>query len=274
MELKQVEHISIQKIIGEEVIETDDLVATEEPLEIQVEYSTETGRMIKNIAVTMRTPGNDDELAAGFLFTEGIIRSANAVKEIKQPENNRVLVILQPNIIPELKNASRNFYTTSSCGICGKASIEAIVTHPVSKYERSAFAVQASTLYRLQEMVKSKQQLFEHTGGIHAAALFDKDGNFTALREDVGRHNAVDKLIGHSFLKNELPLAHSILFLSGRSGFELVQKAVMAGIQLIVAVGAPSSLAVELAKEYDITLAGFLKQDRFNIYSGKQRINI
>ena len=271
---KQVEQIIIQKISTGQVTEADDKVAVEEPLEIQLAYSTATGRMQKNIAVTMRTPGNDEELAAGFLFTEGIIKNAADIQLIKQQatDENRVLVTLHENILPVLANAARNFYSTSSCGVCGKASIDAIRTVSVYGVEQDDIYIPAPVLYHLQDNLKKQQQVFEDTGGIHASALFNLDGNFMMLREDVGRHNALDKIIGAALLKNELPLNNCILFLSGRASFELVQKAVMAGIKIIAAVGAPSSLAVEMAKETGITLIGFLKNDRFNIYSGKQRI--
>ena len=271
---KQVEQIIIQKISTGQVTEADDKVAVEEPLEIQLAYSIATGRMQKNIAVTMRTPGNDEELAAGFLFTEGIIKNAAAIQEIKQQssDENRVLVTLHENILPVLANAARNFYSTSSCGVCGKASIDAIRTVSVYGDEQDDICIPAPVLYHLQDNLKKQQQVFEDTGGIHASALFNLDGNFMMLREDVGRHNALDKIIGTALLKNELPLNKCILFLSGRASFELVQKTVMAGIKIIAAVGAPSSLAVEMAKEAGITLIGFLKNDRFNIYSGKQRI--
>lgn len=272
----QVEHISIQRISSGKITDADDRVAVEEPLEIQLAYSTSTGRMQKNIAVTMRTPGNDDELAAGFLFTEGIIKNAASIQEIRQQssDENRVLVTLQENIVPVLANTARNFYSTSSCGVCGKASIEAIRTGSLYGDEKDSICINASALYLLQDELKKQQKVFEDTGGIHASALFDLNGNFIMLREDVGRHNALDKVIGVALISNRLPLSSSILFLSGRASFELVQKAAMAGIKIIAAVGAPSSLAVELAVETGITLIGFLRNDRFNIYSGKQRIKL
>ena len=272
----QVEHISIQKLNHGKITEEVDNVAVEEPLEIQLAYSTPTGRMQKNIAVTMRTPGNDEELAAGFLFTEGIIKNSSAIEEVKKNhhDENLIMITLHENEIPILANAARNFYSTSSCGICGKASIEAIRT--VSQYvnEKESINVEASLFYNLQDQLKKQQKVFEDTGGIHASALFDLDGNFIMLREDVGRHNALDKVIGATLLNNQLPLINYILLLSGRASFELVQKALMAGIKIIAAVGAPSSLAVELAREAGITLIGFLKNDRFNIYSGQQRIKL
>jgi FdhD protein len=270
----QVEHISVQKISEGEITEADDQVAVEEPLEIQLAYNTATGRLQKNIAVTMRTPGNDEELAAGFLFTEGIIKNKEAILEIKQLsfDENRALVTLHENIQPNLENVSRNFYATSSCGICGKASIEAIRTISYYRNGKDTFSINASVLYHLQDNLKKQQVVFENTGGLHATALFSLEGNFIMLREDVGRHNALDKIIGAALMKGQLPLSNFILFLSGRASFELVQKAVMAGIKIIAAVGAPSSLAVELAKEAGITLVGFLRNNRFNIYSGDQRI--
>jgi FdhD protein len=256
--------------------ETSDKVAVEEPLQLQVVYSTATGQILKDIAVTMRTPGNDEELAAGFLFTEGIIKTAEEISEIKHvhADENLVQVVLKENVIPALGNAARNFYTTSSCGICGKASMDAI--HTISQYAeiKNDNIIPAAVFYALQYELKKQQKVFEDTGGIHASALFDAAGKFIMLREDVGRHNALDKIIGAAMLKKQLPLNNSILLLSGRASFELVQKAVMAGIKIIASVGAPSSLAVEMAKENDETLIGFLREDRFNIYSGKERITV
>ena len=269
-----VEIIKITKVNANGINETNDKVAVEEPLGIQLEYSSTTGRMLKNIAVTMRTPGNDEELAVGFLFTEGVFQNINDIAEVKRlnTDVNLIRVVLNQNVIPKLSNVSRNFYTTSSCGICGKASIEAI--HTVSQFEGTEDNIQinAIELFQLQIKIKEQQKVFEDTGGIHASALFSIEGNFMMLREDVGRHNALDKVIGCSFMNNQLPLSKNILFLSGRASFELVQKAVMSGIKIIAAVGAPSNLAVEVAKENDITLIGFLREDKFNIYAGKQRI--
>ncbi|MBX2934514.1 MAG: formate dehydrogenase accessory sulfurtransferase FdhD [Ferruginibacter sp.] len=270
----QVAHISIQKIKGNSCTEENDLLAKEEPLEIKLEYSTATGRMQKNLAITMRTPGNDEELAAGFLFTEGVIKNKEEIQSFKQAstDNNSLLVILKEDVIPQIASAARNFYSTSSCGICGKASIEAI--QMVSNYLtiKNNFSITAGLIYNLPLQVKSQQNIFEDTGGIHAAALFNNNGDILLLKEDVGRHNALDKVIGHFFINDKLPLHNSILFLSGRAGFELLQKAAMAGIKMIVAVGAPSSLAVEMAQDNDITLIGFLRENRFNIYTGKQRV--
>ena len=276
MKDKRIEIIQIHKISSGTINKTTDKVAVEEPLQIQLEYSKASGQMLKDIAVTMRTPGNDDELAAGFLFTEGIIKNAGDISKIKiaHADENLVRVILKENISPALGNAARNFYTTSSCGICGKASIDAIQT--ISQYGevKNNSHIPATTFYSLQSELKKQQKVFEDTGGIHASALFDLDGKFMMLTEDVGRHNALDKIIGAAMLNNQLPLNNCILLLSGRASFELIQKAVMAGIKIIASVGAPSSLAVQMATENDVTLIGFLKEDRFNIYSGKERINV
>lgn len=270
---KQVENIVIKKIHAGTAAITTDKVAVEEPLQIELLYSTATGLMQKNIAVTMRTPGHDDELAAGFLFTEGIIKNAGDIAHIKKAaDNNRILVHLKENIIPVLANTSRNFYSTSSCGICGKASMDAIQT--ISQYgnENDSLTIHAAVLNTLPTVLKNHQKVFEDTGGIHASGLFTPTGDFIMLREDVGRHNALDKLIGTAILHDQLPLNNCILLLSGRISFELVQKATMAGIKIIAAVGAPSSLAVELAKESGITTIGFLRAGRFNIYAGEKRI--
>jgi FdhD protein len=270
------EHITLYKINSGVASETTDQVAVEEPLEILLEYSSASGRMQKNIAVTMRTPGNDDELAAGFLFTEGIIKDAADISEIKHAhaDENIVQIILKQNVMPALGNAARNFYTTSSCGICGKASIDAISTVSAFSGLADQLMVDARVLYQMPDKVKALQKIFEGTGGIHACALSDNAGNIIILREDVGRHNALDKIIGAAMMQHQLPLNKYLLFLSGRASFELVQKAVMAGIKCIAAVGAPSSLAVQMAVENDITLIGFLRGVRFNIYSSKKRIQL
>lgn len=269
---KQIEEIDILRMDKGKLSGSSDKVAVEEPLEILIEYSSATGVMRKNISVTMRTPGHDDELAAGFLFSEGII-AKDAIRETRQlSDENRVTVVLNENELPLLANATRNFYTTSSCGICGKASIDAVNTISFFTNERDTFAIPASVFYHLQDQLDKEQSAYQETGGIHASVLYDLQGNFVSLREDVGRHNALDKVIGSALLSGRLPLKDHILFLSGRASFELVQKALQAGIKVIAAVGAPSSLAVELARESGLTLIGFLRSDRFNIYSGEQRV--
>lgn len=275
MEIESILSHDIIKVTGNTAVAQHDVLAVEQPLQIELQFSSATGRMNKNIAVTMRTPGNDSDLAAGFLFTESIISSYGSIASLLHVHNdeNRLLVVLKENIVPRLHQADRNFYTSSSCGVCGKASIDAVKTTSVFK-EKIQFVIDAGILYFLQDKVLQQQEIFESTGGLHAAALFDLKGNFIQLKEDVGRHNALDKLIGASMMNDQLPLSNSILFLSGRASFELVQKATMAGIKMIVAVGAPSSLAVELAQENDITLVGFLRKGRFNIYCGIERIKI
>ncbi len=274
----------ILKINSGEVHEADDLLAAEEPMEIRLGFGPSHERRQKNISVTMRTPGNDFELALGFLFTEGIIKNVEDVAQIKyctelnQLENkeNIVRVELKETINPDLEKLERHFYTTSSCGVCGKTSIEAVrlVVSQKSTIDTRPWSVDYELLVSLPAILREKQNIFEHTGGLHASALFDEKGNLIFVREDVGRHNALDKLIGVAVAKKIIPLSEHILLLSGRASFELLQKAAMAGIKIVAAVGAPSGLAVETAKEFDMTLIGFLRAERFNIYSGEQRILI
>ncbi|MCX6290372.1 MAG: formate dehydrogenase accessory sulfurtransferase FdhD [Bacteroidetes bacterium] len=263
------------------VTETDDLLAAEEPLEIRLGYGLAHERNQKSISVTMRTPGNDFELALGFLFTEGIIRKRSEVAEIKYctdfnrhtNRENIVRVELKEDVEFDAGKLQRNFYTSSSCGICGKASIEAIRTvNGVQSSNKNFVPLNASFIQQLPAKLRERQHVFEHTGGLHASALFHSDGELVFLREDIGRHNAVDKIIGAALEKKMLPLDDHVLLLSGRAGFELLQKAAMAGIPVVAAVGAPSGLAVETAKEFDITLIGFLRENRFNIYSSPERI--
>lgn len=266
-----VAHITIKKINAGLAIDVEDELAVEEPLEIQLSWLQGGAYVQRTLSVTMRTPGNDAELAAGFLFTEGILQHAHQIQEIELVPNG-ALVTLVPGVAPHLQQIERNFYTTSSCGVCGKAGADAIRTTPIYQQSQEPFLLPATRLYELQHTLQQQQALFETTGGIHAAGLFDTGGNCLLLREDIGRHNAVDKVIGAALQAQLLPLQQHILLLSGRAGFELIQKAVMAGIPVIAAVGAPSSLAVELAIEYGVTLVGFLRNDRFNIYSGAERI--
>ena len=265
--------IKLKRASTHRFLDTHDQLAIEEPLEIQIIHGNKTHRTQKTISITMRTPGNDEELALGFLFTEGIIQNksqiTNAYISFVQ---NKALITLNENESFNLLNTERNFYTTSSCGVCGKTSIEAIRT--ISRYNNTVdnIRIRSNLFYHLENQLRKQQALFETTGGLHASALFDLGGNFITLKEDVGRHNALDKLIGAAFLKDELPLTNKILLLSGRASFELIQKATMAGIKVIAAVGAPSSLAVQLAGEAGITLIGFLRNEQFNIYTGEKRI--
>ncbi len=258
----------------------EDLLAVEEPLEIRIVYGPVLNRQQKNISVTMCTPGNDMELATGFLFTEGIIRNkediliSNSILEssIAGSDGNIVTVELGTEVSFDQKKIERHFYTSSSCGVCGKSSIDTVKNIFNNKPVKDNFRINASLVINLPELLRKQQEVFEHTGGLHASALFDLDGRLLLTREDVGRHNALDKLVGAALASGQLPLDQHILLLSGRASFELIQKAAMAGIKIICAVGAPSSLAVELAKETEITLIGFLRDKRFNIYSGEQRI--
>ena len=251
-----------------------DTVTVEEPMETRLRYEVEKNWQEKNIAVTMRTPGHDEELAVGFLFTEGVIQNSENVASVHTNGANITIVALKNGIAPELKNTSRNFYTTSSCGVCGKASIDAVhaACSIADAYPLDTLRITISDLLKLPEVLRAKQTIFEQTGGIHACAIFDKEGNLLLVREDVGRHNALDKLIGRALLDGLLPLQNHVLLLSGRVSFELVQKAAMAGIKVVGAVGAPSSLAIQMTEEWNMTLVGFLRDNRCNVYSGKQRI--
>ncbi len=254
----------MQRVAGE-VKREQDLLAVEEPLQIRV-----NGR---DLAITMRTPGQDDELAAGFLFTEGIIPGRDAIAEITESEN-AVDVKLKTEAHLDLSAQTRNFYLTSSCGVCGKASVDALVAAGCTAPPRDRPKVAANVVRGLPDTLRATQPVFDRTGGLHAAALFDASGKLQLVREDVGRHNAVDKLVGRSVLDGRVPLHDSILLVSGRASFELVQKALLAGIAVLAAVGAPSSLAVETARRFGMTLAGFVRHGRFNLYSGESRITL
>lgn len=280
--MSSIKHVPVKKITAEETVIVDDALAIEEPLEIRLEYNIGAQPETRPVSVTMRTPGSDAELATGFLFTEGIIKDINDIQTaahifIACAENkeNVITVKLADNITPNLQSAERNFYTTSSCGVCGKGSINAIRTVSAFTDDYSNnISIDSDLLCRLPGILQQQQRVFADTGGLHASALFNLNGELMLVREDVGRHNALDKLIGAALNKNWLPLNEHVLLLSGRASFELVQKAAMAGIKIIAAVGAPSSLAVELAAEFDITLAGFLRNRRFNIYTAGRRILI
>lgn len=284
---------SVEKVTGQASRQVLDQLAIEEPLEIQLAHGPSNSRQTTSISITMRTPGNDFDLAAGFLMTEGVIQSANDIERIayaKHPvsesaqfplilndsrpnsKHNIVRVDLATGVTVSLASLQRNFYTTSSCGICGKASLLALRTVCPPRVTNN-FRVDAQVLHSLPGRLRSSQGVFDRTGGLHGAGLFDSTGDLLALREDVGRHNAVDKLIGSEFLAGRTPLLERVLLLSGRASFELLQKALMGGIPMVAAVGAPSSLAVEVAKEFDITLVGFLRDGHFNIYHGSKRID-
>jgi len=266
---------SIVRVSESAASAVDDRVATEEPLEIRLDYALASGRKTKSISVTMRTPGNDAELAAGFLYTEGIIEdfsSITAINNIDKKNGNVIKVTLADGVSPDIAKLERNFYTTSSCGVCGKASIEAIRVACNILDTKDSIRIKPELLYDLPKRLRACQDVFEQTGGLHAVALFDLDGKLELVREDAGRHNAADKMIGAALETGALPLNKHIMLLSGRASFELVQKAAMAGIKVIAAVGAPSSLAVQMASDWGITLIGFLRDNRFNIYSTPERI--
>jgi len=251
---------------------TADALATEEPLEIRVDAP---GMEQRAVAVTMRTPGSDFELAAGFLHTEGLVAATDDVAGVRycdvpraEQQYNVVTVALRRPYDAAL--LQRNFYTTSSCGVCGKASLDSIAVRcaPVAEGPELAEAIVVALPDRLREA----QRVFDRTGGLHAAGLFDTAGTLLELREDVGRHNAVDKLVGHALLTGALPLSERVLMVSGRLSFEIVQKAAVAGIPIVCAVSAPSSLAVDAGRRFGMTLVGFLRGSRFNIYTHAERI--
>jgi len=256
-----------------------DIVVVEEPLEIRVGYGPSSSRCQHSVSVTMRTPGEDELLGIGFLFNEGIIDSFDELLSIKhcddlgqnEIKDNVVRAELSENKEFKVEQFSRNFYINSSCGICGKGSIEAI-HQVVLKKPTFDGTLSSAIVQQIPDSLLESQHIFQHTGGLHASGLFTKSGKLVAHFEDVGRHNALDKLVGGLMVKKCLPASNQILAISGRISFELVQKALRAGIGMIVAVGAPSSLAIQLAKEFDVTLIGFVRNNQFNIYSGKDRI--
>jgi FdhD protein len=259
----------VYRVAAGEVEERPDELATEEPLEIRL---IQEGRT-RTVAITMRTPGSDSELALGFLFAEGVIQRRDEVRRAEPTTPNVVEVELVEGLAePELAGLERHFFATSACGVCGKAGLESLelrITEPLPPGPEVSPAVLAG----LPERLREAQGLFATTGGLHAAALFDLEGNLLAVREDVGRHNALDKLIGWSLLEGLLPLSDHLVLVSGRSSYEILQKCLVAGVPIVAAVSAPSSLAVELAERFGLTLIGFLRGDRFNIYSGAGRVS-
>ncbi len=257
-----------------------DVLAVEEPMEIRVVFGPTEKRTGKSLSITMRTPNHDFELAAGFLFTESIISHQNQIAGFEfcgpiaegRSEANIVRVELAPGVEVDIKKLQRHFYTTSSCGVCGKASLEALDVQGLKPLKQDEISVSAEVIHSLPDQLRNRQAVFDRTGGLHAAGLFNLEGNLLTIREDVGRHNALDKLIGEQLLSGKMPLSNRILVVSGRTSFELLQKALVASAPIMVAVGAPSSLAVELAQEFNLTLLGFASKTRFNVYSGIQRV--
>lgn len=262
----------IWRIVTEGGILSEDYLAAEEPLEILIGFGSSSKRQRQTIAVTMRTPEQDVDLALGFLFTEGVISDKKDVVNVRFLSENKLLIDLNESLTFDIDSLNRHFYTTSSCGVCGKSSIEAISTTSCFLLNPDKPIVSKNVLFELTQKLRAEQSVFDSTGGIHASGLFDTEGQLLKVCEDVGRHNALDKLIGWAFQKGLLPLKNHILLVSGRVSFELIQKAMMAGIPILAAVGAPSSLAVELADENNMTLVGFLRDGRFNVYTGVQRI--
>ncbi|MSP08895.1 MAG: formate dehydrogenase accessory sulfurtransferase FdhD [Flavobacteriaceae bacterium] len=268
----------IQRTDGTKAWTQPDFVVVEEPLEIKLIIGSSPDE--KPLSITMRTPGNDVNLAVGFLFSEGIIKNRQELDHMTQgndPNENVIIAKLQPHISVDLVKLERHFYTTSSCGVCGKTSMEAVEQQCNIELPKTQWKIEPNILYTLPDTLRAQQSNFDQTGGIHGCGLFDLLGNLIHTSEDVGRHNALDKLIGHFVLStpsasNQIPLCDHILLLSGRISFELVQKAAMAGIRMIAAVGAPSSLAIDLAEDMGITLVGFLRGERCNIYTHSQRV--
>lgn len=275
------QEIRISRFAKGDLQADNDLVAVEEPLEIRLDFDDGAVRRSHSISITMRTPGDDFELALGFLYGESIVQSRADVAEIDYcgkansaaGSSNAVRVELKDGVMVDLDRLQRHFYTSSSCGVCGKASLEALEILGQTSLETVSTAFSAESLATLPELLRRKQKAFGETGGLHAAAVFSPAGDISCLREDVGRHNAVDKVVGKLLNESALPAHGYGLLVSGRASFELMQKALVAGFPLLAAIGAPSSLAVELAETYGITLIGFLKAEKFNIYAGAHRIS-
>ncbi len=272
--------IDIDKVAEGHAETRADEVAIEEPLEIRLGFSTPDGRATRSISITMRTPGHDRELAVGFLYTEGIVQSGADIASVEtcgppapdSGNHNVIRVDLAPGVEVDLTRLQRHFYTTSSCGVCGKTSLDALRVAGAEVLEVGETRFPRATLIGVPEDLRARQQTFDKTGGLHAAAAFDSKGDIIVTMEDVGRHNAVDKVVGSLLLNNALPAKTLGLMVSGRASFELMQKTLIAGMPLLAAVSAPSSLAVQLAREFNLTLVGFLRGDTFNIYAGKERI--
>ena len=258
----------------------DELVSIEEPLEMIICYKKNNDWINNSISITMRTPKNDEDLIVGLLFSEGIIQKTSEIKKVellghktgKFKLQNKIRVTLNNSKNLDVKHLRRNFLTNSSCGICGKASMDSLEIICKTKINKDNPKIKNSLITRIPKLLKQKQSEFSKTGGIHASALFDQNGKVLVIREDIGRHNALDKVIGHSFKNSIFDTKNQFIACSGRLSFELVQKTLMANIGLLMGVGAPTSLAIDLAKRFDITLIGFVKTDSFNIYCGENRI--
>ncbi|MAH02761.1 MAG: formate dehydrogenase family accessory protein FdhD [Candidatus Pelagibacter sp.] len=258
----------------------DELISIEEPLEMIVRYKKNNNWIDNSISVTMRTPKNDEDLIVGLLFSEGIIHKLPEIEKIeslghetgKFKLRNKIRVTLNNGENLDVKHLRRNFLTNSSCGVCGKASMDSLEIICKTKINKNNPKIKSSLVTAIPNLLKQSQSEFSKTGGIHASALFDQDGKVLVIREDVGRHNALDKVIGHCFKNSILDTKNQFIACSGRLSFELIQKTLMANIGLLMGVGAPTSLAIDLAKRFDITLIGFIKSDSFNVYCGENRI--
>jgi FdhD protein len=264
--------VAIEKVTGSKSVSFTDALSVEEPLEIRVTADFGGRRSSQAVAVTMRTPGDDCDLAAGFLFTEAIVSSANEILDVWNERPNVVEVSLGHEVRVDPGLLERHSFMASSCGVCGKRSIAAISVKRKFPIPAGEPLLTPDLIHRLSPALRTAQRDFTHTGGIHAAGLFDFTGRLLLVREDVGRHNALDKLIGAEFLAGQVPLSQRILMVSGRASFELVQKAAQAGVPVLAAVSAPSSLAVQLAKECGMTLLGFIRDNQFNVYAGADRL--
>lgn len=270
--------VRIEQHRGGQCTQQTDLVAIEEPMEIQLVSTSATGAAARSLSITMRTPGNDRDLGLGFLVSESIIRDPDDILQAEMVgpaaangAQNTLRIEVKPNVQIDLPKLERHFYTTSSCGVCGKASLDALDFVAAEK-TGDTFSISRQKLLDLPNDLRAQQPRFDSTGGLHGAAAFSSGGELRHVREDVGRHNAVDKVIGALFAERRLPARGLGLVVSGRTSFELVQKALVAGMPMLVAVSAPTSLAVQLAEEHDMTLVGFLRGKGFNIYSAAQRI--
>jgi FdhD protein len=264
--------VPIASVTGGNASSESDELSVEEPLEIRVGIPRNAGWQRQSLAVTMRTPGADVELAAGFLFTEGVIRHENEIAEIRATAANIVLATLKPTARVDPARLDRQSFVSSSCGVCGKRSIAAVFALKRNVLQFGAPRIDSQTIHGLSGAQRAAQSAFHRTGGLHAAALFDPAGRLLSLYEDVGRHNALDKLIGSELLGGRVPLSNGLLLVSGRASFELVQKAAIAGIPVLAAIGAPSSLAVALARQCGMTLLGFVRDGRFNVYADAGRL--
>ena len=271
---------TVNKVDGNSANSVADLVAVEEPLEIRLGYATPEGRTAKSVSITMRTPGSDAELAMGFLCSESIIQSASDVSSVEHcgppaPDtgnHNIIRVDLASHVAVDLGRLQRHFYTTSSCGVCGKSSLDALRITGAAPLSIESGRFSKATLIAMPDALRARQDTFDQTGGLHAAAAFNSQGEIVVVHEDVGRHNAVDKVVGALLAQELLPASDLGLIVSGRASFELMQKTLMAGIPLLAAVSAPSSLAVQLANDFNVSLVGFLRGDSFNVYSAGERI--